>query len=97
MSSIVTQKKAIQAVPSACASDTGEQGGTCQYSSKKCHLATRVHTREKHSKAAIHGSAVVLPLGIFWLRSNMPMLSRPKKPPAKKFLPLGSLTFTHLK
>ena len=29
-------------------------------------------------------------------RLNLPMLSSPRKPPEKMFLPIGSLRFTHL-
>ncbi len=37
----------------------------------------------------------VPPDGMPWLRSNTPMLSRPRKPPWKTLRPLGSLRFTH--
>src|SRR5574340_1195690 len=35
------------------------------------------------------------PVGSGALRSNTPMLSRPRKPPSKTFLPKRSLRFTH--
>src|SRR6516165_5759208 len=35
------------------------------------------------------------PVGSGALRSNTPMLSRPRKPPSKRFLPKRSLRFTH--
>ena len=35
------------------------------------------------------------PVGSGALRSKMPMLSRPRKPPSKTFLPNRSLRFTH--
>ena len=55
--SIVAQKKAIQAVPSAC--------------------------------------SMYWPLGSGLERSNRPMLSMPRKPPEKTFLPAGSWRLTH--
>ena len=39
--------------------------------------------------------SMVPPVGSGALRSNTPMLSRPRKPPWKTFLPSGSLRLTH--